>query len=478
MPTAMTLVPIHPVKSGLLLCTLLITLPSFLIAQSVVTGGVAGRVTDPTEALVPNATIVLTGILTGVSQSTITSTVGVYSIPLVKPGPYQISATAPGFSTVRQSLEVFLGRTTPMDLKLELGSTSQTVEVATQTESLQTEDANINTGISGRQIENLPSPGNDLTNFAQTAPGIVMQTASGGGSGAFTAFGLPASSNLFSINGIDYNISGASNLLLGSNEIQEGAVVTNAYTGQYGRHAGAYVSYTTKSGTNLFHGNLSYFWTGRAMDANDWFNNFNGIPRPFQNNNQWTASLGGPIKKNKIFFFVNTEGLRYIFGTSQQIFIPSALFQSEVLSTLPALAVPFYKNMFSLYNEAPGAQRAVLSGGSCGSYVPLNPAIQTNCLATYRDTSTNGNREWLLSGRVDFTLDQNDSIFVRYKMDRGYQPTYTDPITPVFNAASSQPITEAQVNYTHIFRPTLVNNSLFSVLHYSFIFGSPISQKP
>ena len=100
--------------------------------------------------------------------------------------------------------------------------------------------------------------------------------------------------------------------------LQEATVISNAYSGQYGQQAGAQVNYVTKSGTNQFHGNAIYWWTGRAMNANDWFNNLNGTPRPFANNNQWAASVGGPIKKDKLFFFADTEGLRYIVPSGQR----------------------------------------------------------------------------------------------------------------------------------------------------------------
>src|SRR5208283_792400 len=363
-----------------------------------------------------------------------------------------------GFRTTIERADVLLGQTTSMQLKLSVGATSEDVEVSATGQLLQTEDANLTTDYQVRQIENLPNPGNDLTNVAQTAPGIMMNTA--GDMGAFTTFGLPAVSNLFTINGSDYNDpfynvnnSGASNLLLGANEIQEVAVVTNSYTGQYGRQAGAQINYTTKSGTNSYHGNLSYFWTGRSMDANDWSNNFNDTPRPFQNNNQWMASLGGPIKKNKIFFFVNTEGLRYIFGTSNQVFLPAPLFQSEVLSNLPAASVPFYQEMFNLYNSAAGFKRAVPVMDCCSSYTPINPAIGTNCLVTYRDATTNGNQEWLLSARVDVNLTEKDKFFGRWKMDRGYQPTYTDPLSPVFNDGSNQPIRRGPIELRARVRP-------------------------
>ena len=128
-----------------------------------------------------------------------------------------------------------------------------------------------------------------------------MNNSTGGGYGNFSAFGLPATSNLFTINGNDYNDaflnlnnSGSSNLLLGGNELQEVAVVSNGYTGQYGRQAGAQVDYTTKSGTNAFHGDAVYDWTGRALNANDPLNKAFGGTRPFENNNQWAAGLGGP----------------------------------------------------------------------------------------------------------------------------------------------------------------------------------------
>ncbi len=115
---------------------------------------------------------------------------------------------------------------------------------------------------------------------------------------------------------LNLNISGATNLMLGKNEVQEATVVNNAYSGQYGQQAGAQVSYVTRSGTNQLHGNAEYWWTGSSMDANDWFNNRNGTPRPFANNNQWAASIGGPIRKDKIFFFVNNEGVRYVVPSS------------------------------------------------------------------------------------------------------------------------------------------------------------------
>jgi hypothetical protein len=466
---------------------MLLLLPAGLFSQSIVTGAVSGTVTDPSGAVVISATVTLTNPSTGITQSTNTNSSGLYTFPLLKPGAYTVTVTQSGFKKATKSVTVDLGQTTAANIRLALGNTSETVEVSATGGLLQTEDANLTTNIGVRQIENLPNPGNDITYIAQTAPGVAMNNATGNGYGNFSAFGMPGTSNLFTINGNDYNDpflnlnnSGASNLLLGGNEVQEVAVVSNGYTGQYGRQAGAQIDYSTKSGANAFHGDASYSWTGRAMDANDWFNNFNGAPRPFQNNNQWAASIGGPIKKNKAFFFVNTEGLRYIFGTSTSVFVPDPAFQSVVLANLPAASVPFYQQMFGLYNAAPGINRAVPSAGSCtappmGATGAVANFFTTNgtCLDTFRDTTSNGNKEWLLSARVDINLTDKDKLFGRWKMDRGTQPTYTDPINPIFNADSVQPQDEGQLNYTHTFTPNVVNNFIGSVLYYSAIFGSP-----
>jgi hypothetical protein len=451
-------------------------------AQSIVTGAISGTVTDASGAVITDAKVTLTNEATQETQSVSTNDSGIYQFPLLKPGKYAIAVEKTGFRRITQKTEALLGQTTSLNVRLEVGETSSTVEISERAPLLQTEDGNISSNVDLRTLQNIPNPGGDLSYIAQISPGVTMNTSNGGGYGNFTAFGLPATANLFTINGNDYNDpflnlnnSGASNLLLGSNEVEEVAVVSNGYTGQYGRQAGAQVDYTTKSGGNSFHGDAVYYWNGSALNANDFFLNAGGQPRPFENNNQWAASLGGPIKKNKAFFFINTEGLRYIFGSSSQVFVPTATLQNYILtSSLPAnnpSAIPFYQQMFSLYNAAPGVANATpVAGDSCGS---LDTVFTGPCLASYRVSVPNGNREWLLSGRVDYQFSDTDKIFGRVKFDRGNQPTYTDPINPVFNIQSNQPQDEGQLNYTHVFNPRVVNNFIGSVLYYSALFESP-----
>src|SRR5580698_1803874 len=466
---------------------LLLLLPTLVSAQSVITGGLTGIVTDPSGSVISGAAVSLKNQSTSEVLPATTGSTGAFQFTLLKPGIYVISVSQNGFRQVSETVEVLLGQTALANVKLEVGATSETITVTEQGALLQTEDANITSNFDTNQIQNIPNPGGDITYVAQTAPGIAMNSSTGGGYGNFSAFGLPGTSNLFTVNGNDYNDaflnlnnSGSSNLLLGGNELQEVAVVSNVYTGQYGRQAGAQIDYSTKSGSNAFHGDLVYNWTGRALNANDPINKATqlseGLPnsRPFENNNQWAAAFGGPIKKDKVYFFVNTEGIRYIFGSIQNVSVPTPAFESFVQGNVPAdpATQAFYANVFKLYNGAPGVGNAKPNANSCPGFVTAPGATGGACTESFTESVSSGNKEWLLSGRVDYNLGPNDKIFARVRFDRGVQPTYTDPINPVFNDSSIQPQNEGQLNYTHIFSPTVVNNFIFSDIYYAAVFGN------
>ena len=250
---------------------------------------------------------------------------------------------------------------------MAVGANSQTVEVTSAAPLVNTDNADLSTSFDQNMITNQPNGGNDITYVAQTAPGINMNT--GGGYGNFQTSGLPATSNVFTVNGendmdpyLNLNNSGATNLTLGKNDIQEATVTTNAYGGQFGQQAGAQVSYVTKSGTNQFHGNAEYWWTGRAMDANDWFNNLNSTPRPFANNNEWADSLGGPIKKDKLFFFADNEGIRYIVPSTPAGISPDYTISAATLANLATVnpaSIPLYTKMFNLLPVSSGYANGV-----------------------------------------------------------------------------------------------------------------------
>ena len=454
-----------------------------LFAQNVVTGDVAGTVTDPTGAVVPNAKVELKNSETGFDKVVVTGNNGEFRFSLLKPGRYNLNISSSAFSAATRNVSVNLGQVTNASTTLSVGASSTTVEVSGEAPVLQTENANLTTTYDTRVVQELPNPGGDITYYAQTAPGIAMNT-SGSGYGNFSAFGLPSTSNLFTMNGNDendpflnLNNSGSSNLLLGKNEVQEVAVVTNGYTGQYGRQAGADVNYTTKSGTNQFHGDLTYDWNGSALNANEWFNKAAGNPRPFANSNQWGADFGGPIVKNKTFFYVDTEGLRYILPTTQGVFFPTPAFSSAMLANIGAVApaqLPFYQQMMTLYRNAPGYATALPSSaanGGCGDLTTVGFGSANPCLETLTSNGKNLNEEWLLTTRIDQNIGPHDNLFGRFKTDHGQQPTSTDLINnSLFGTHSNQPEFEGQLNETHTFGSNMVNNLIASGSWYSAVF--------
>jgi outer membrane receptor protein involved in Fe transport len=461
---------------------LLAALAVSLNAQSIISGDVTGIVTDPTGAVVPGATVTLTNTSTNAPQTGTTNGGGSYRFAFVPPGTYKVSVSATGFQTQQHGgIIVAAGQPTSANVQLAVAGASQTVDVVEGGTALQTENADVATDFSTQMIENLPNPGGDITYFVQTAPGVVMNVQ--GGNGNFSANGMPGTSNLFTINGMSYNDpfldvnnSGASNLSLGSNDIAEANVINNAYSGQYGQYAGTQVTYITKSGTNEFHGDAIYMWNGRELNANQFFNNSSGVPTPFNNFNQWAAGLQGPIWKNRTFFDVNYEGLRSLLpGSSSLNLIPSPQYQTAALQNLAgngnAAEIPFYKQIFSIYNNAPGAGSASAApGGGCGGFTSPLLAASAPCVLEFRNTPADINKEYQWSARVDHIFSEKDRGYVRVSRDNGFQPTFASPFGPTFNEESNQPQMVAQVSETHVFGPNTVNQFNASTLFYAAVF--------
>jgi|HubBroStandDraft_1064217.scaffolds.fasta_scaffold02263_7 hypothetical protein len=465
---------------SLVVALVLFSLP-VAFGQSTTAGDIAGIVTDPTGAVVPGANVTLKGLSTGTTAVATTNAQGYYRFALLAPGQYTVTVTAAGFGKAEKATPAAIGQLTSVDFQLAVAEQTQTVEITENAATVQTENGDIATTIVSEQLANLPNPGNDLSFVAQLAPGAVMNTQ--GGYGNFEVFGLPGTSNVFTYNGqydndpfLNLNNSGATNLLLGNNDVAEVNVVVNGYSGQYGGLAGAQVNYVSKSGSNQFHGNAAWFWNGRIMNANDWFNNAYGDSRPFDNVNQWAASFGGPIRKDKTFFFWNYEGLRVLLPTSSTATIPSPQFESATLTNLTAqglsASIPFYQSMFNLYNAAPGAAAAAATpGGGCSDVTALPAGVP--CTEQFRSVAGNFTHEYQTSIRIDQNIGQNDRIYGRVQTDQGIQATYTDPISPVFNAVSNQPEYQGQLNYTHSFGARATNQFVFSGQYYSAIFSTP-----
>ena len=296
-------------------------------------------------------------------------------------------------------------------------------------------------------------------------------------------------------------------MLLGQNEVQEATIVSNGYPGQFGTLAGANITYITKSGGNQYHGRAIYYWNGSSFNAQEWFSHQAGGPKPFSNANQWGGDIGGPIKKDKLFWYFNSEGLRVVLPSSSNAVIPSPDFEVATLNNLVTSGltntIPFYcaqgttiasptqgsftcnvaspsginsgAGIFNLFNNAPGASKALPGSGptdttgGCDGSVTLSGGAP--CADWFRSQAGNFTYEYLLSTRVDWNIGSKDRMFIRVESDRGNQATYTDQISPIFNANSFQPEYQGQLVETHTFGASAVNQFILSGAWYSAIFA-------
>ena len=448
-------------------------------AQSLIAGDIAGTVTDPSTAAIVNAAVHLKSLDSGATQSTTTSSDGTFRFTLLKTGRYEISVDHAGFAKLVTNVEVAVGRTTTVNLKLEISQTSETIEVSAISPLINTDPGN-STSFTQTEVQLLPNGGADITAIAFTAPGVVVNNTNGYGN--FTVNGMPATSNLFTVNGENdmdpyFNISnsGATNLLLGQNEIQEATVTTNPYAGEFGQLIGGQISYVTKSGTNNYHGNAQYYWNGDYLNANNFFSNASSSPRPFSNANQWAASVGGPVFRNKTFFFVDTEGLRFILPNVFTSTVPTPAFAAAVLANVTANQpneAAAYKTMLGVWGNAKAGSTPTPVAMTGCSATKLNltgftpNANGDNCAQNINTTPTSFAKEWILSGRVDQKIKDKDNAFFRYRVDKGLQPTTIDAFDPRFDANSNQPAWDAQANEVHVFNSRSTNAFTASASHY------------
>src|SRR5579862_294589 len=474
-------------------CVTLLALAAFhdpALAQNTTSGALTGTITDSSGAIVPAARVELRENTKGSTQAAATDTDGRYSFPFLRPGSYSVTVTKKDFAPAKIQVDVFVGPAATLNVVLFVASGTIDITVSAQRPLLDAENGDSAATLVQREISAVPNPGNDLTYLAQTAPGEVMNTD--GGYGNFSAFGMPGVSNLFTLNGMSYNnvgpsanTSGALNLLLGNNQVQEATVVSYAYSAQFGGAAGANVNYVTRSGGNAWHGNATYGWNGRVLNANDWINNATGVKRPFDNVNQWAAAVGGPIKRDKVFFFFNTEGVRLILPTTPfTIQLPSPDFQAATLANIGARFGPnsasdsFYRQIFALYNRTPGAGRALpgdFAGtlGCEGFAGPNGLGSTVPCAVHFDSTRSAPDNEALFSGRIDWNLHANDRAFLLVQYDHGHQAAFLDPINSVFDVASDQPWWQGQVTETHTFSGNAANQFLLA----GWYLGSTFQQR-
>ena len=477
----------------LLLSTLLVAIffGNKLNAQTTTSGGLTGVITDQSSAVVPDTNVEVKDNAKGVTQSAKTDQQGVYRFFFLTPGRYTLTVTHAGFREETRAVNILLGPPVSVNVTLAVAMASTNVTVPDEVPLLQAENGDVSATMNQKQVSELPNPGNDLTYIVQTAPGVVMNTDVQGGAN-FSILGMPGFSYLHTIDGMNdndnaFNLSqiGALILLLGQNQIQEATVVSTGYSGQFGGAAGGNVNYITKSGSKQFHGNAQYYWNGRVFNANDWFNKAFGEPRPFSIANQWAGSLGGPIKKDKLFFFFDTEGLRLLIPQHFLVTIPSLQFEAATIANIdsdprfgPASATDaFYKKIFDLYNAAPGTN-STTPGASptddlgCSTFSDTNTrlGIDVPCARYFFTTRSRPSQDTLTSGRLDWNVDRNDRAFLRLQYDRGRGAVGNDPISSAFDVDFTQPWWQAQILETHTFGMSAANQFLLAGSYFAGIF--------
>src|SRR5271165_1492831 len=484
-------------RLGLLAATTFV-FSAFAFGQGETTSALAGQVTDEAGAVVPNAIVTITDRDTGLKRTTKTGPAGWFSLPQLKPGSYSVRVEAPGFAPQQYDrVMAALGQKQTVNFMLRVAQAYQTVEVSSEAPLINPGNANTSTTLNAPALENLPNPGGDLTYPLQFAPGALINTAGNGndfvggtnGYGNVKFNGLPALANGYIVDGLETNDpltnlnSGLStNLVLGLNSISEVTVNTLSYSVDQGRYGASQVNYVTKSGTNQFHGNLYELWNGAVLNAANYFTNATpGNQKPFSNVNHFGGSLGGPIVHDKLFFFFDSEWMRIALPIFSTITVPSPAFQQYVLQQLPLggsdsisgaryapapQTVPFYQKMFSLYGNTGGTPLAVLGCpfNSDGSPVAGNPPNGNGCANRRGVSHSSDDHEQVQTARIDYNINQDNTAWFRFQLDNGVQAAYTDPINPLFNSVSPQPLYSFAAGYTHVFSQNLVNyfNPAFS----------------
>jgi hypothetical protein len=483
----------------------------FAFGQGETTSAIQGRATDSTGAVVSGATVTITNLDTGSKRSVNTDEAGRFNFPQLKPGAYKVEIEGQGFEP-QTADKVFsgLGQKQIVNFTLKVAHSNEIVEVSSEAPIINPSNANTSTTLDAPALVDLPNPGGDLTYPLQFAAGALINTAgssndfvgSSNGYGNVEFNGLPALSNGYIVDGLETNDpltnlnSGLStNLVLGLNSISEVTVNTLSYSVDQGRYGASQVNYVTKSGTNKFHGNLYELWNGSIINAADYFTNATpGNHKPRSNVNHFGGSLGGPIVHDKLFFFFDSEWVRIALPIVTPATLPSPAFQQYVLQQLPLggidsvtgshyapapQLVPFYQNMFSLYASTAGVPLAVLGcafnadGSASSGAIPDGDG----CANRQSVSHSSDDHEQVQTARIDYNINTNDTAWFRFQADTGLQAAWTDPINPLFNAISPQPLYSFAAGYTHVFSQNVVNyfNPAFS--WYSSLFAPSDFQK-
>jgi hypothetical protein len=473
------------VANRLAVCSVLAVLAScvMLAAQNVVlTGALSGRVTDPSGPVVRGASVVVQSLATGVQQFAETNHSGLYRLPVVMPGAYSITASVKGFRDVQVLVRVLVGNTTSQDIKLQVGSSQDTVKVIGTTPLLRPEESSATTVLERSLLEELPLNGRKYTDFTTLSPNtsydgdtdtvsIAGQQgaedsgyANGNGSNAFTVDGSNATNNFFADIIGRYRIP----YLYGEDAVEEFQVSASPYSAVYGGGA-AFVNTVTRSGGNAFHGSAFYYNRNSATGANDALDKAAGYPKPEDALQQFGAGLGGPILRNRLWFFVDYEQqlrnnpisvINAPLATNPSnldAFVLANFFPSSV-TTAPVLPRP--NGPLPVPNLDTQAQ---LPGDPY--YQIYLQQISNTIYALNSNLGTKGRKrnDLVFTPRLDYQASPRDGLFLSINVNRFSSPggVITDPTTGNYGTQTLANATvhtfQATLGWTHTFSSRLLN---------------------
>jgi Carboxypeptidase regulatory-like domain/TonB dependent receptor len=447
-----------------------------LSAQNVVlTGSLGGRVTDQSGAVVPGASVLVRNLATGVQQSAETNQTGLYRFPVLMPGSYSVITSLKGFRDVQALVLVRVGNTTSQDIKLQVGASTDTMKVTGTTPLLRPEESSASTVIDRSLIEQLPLNGRKYTNFMVLTPntsydgdtGLVSVAgqqggedsgyANGNGSNAFTVDGSNATNNYFA------DIVGRNRIpyLYGEDAIQEFQVAVSPYTAVYGGGAG-FVNAVTRSGGNAFHGSAFYYDRNSATGANDALDNAAGIPKTEDNLQQFGGGVGGPIVRNRLWFFADYE---------QQLRNNPISVINPALATTPANLPAFLSANFGIPAGTilPAPNGPLPVPGNDTTPDPTNPVYlqqvsnTVNALNSNLGTKARTGNDWVITPRLDYQATSRDGLFLSLNLNHFNSPggVILDPTVGNYGTqtlANAYVRTfQASLGWTHTFSSRLLD---------------------
>jgi Carboxypeptidase regulatory-like domain/TonB dependent receptor/TonB-dependent Receptor Plug Domain len=436
---------------------------------------VSGVVKDASGAVIAGGSVTVTSVATNVVNHARTTSSGNYLVVNLTPGQYLVEAEAPGFQKATQSVILEVGQRGRVDFALGVGQLAEAVVVEDAHRLLSTEQAALGTVIDQNAVAKLPLAIRNWDDLLALVPGVQGDrfTEQGGGTsfgrtGGVNVHGTRALQNNFLLDGVDNNSISENVQELTSqvsrpsvDAIQEFKVVTSPYSAEYGRSPGAAVSVSTKSGTNEIHGTAYDFYRNDSMDTSDFFSKRAGAPKPANDQNQMGFNLGGPVVKEKAFFFVDYERTRITRGVTRLTRVPTADERAGILSGTvkdPLTGLPFPGNVIPSSRIDPFAAEII-------GLVPLPNQPGANNFFRQADLIDNSDR---VLARFDLHPGLNDSLFARYvysQRDRQIPGAFGGVVDGTGTSAFGNQTINTNglvVGWTHIFSPTVVNEFRFS----------------